>query len=118
MAIDRFITWNSARKAPKFKELKAVLEDYLSGAAVKVDEDGQRIYAILQGKPSFPFKRIPTYERDGAYQEQHDERWIEVYWSVGSIDVITRMTDEYTNGVAEGFATLVARFWKGKRSES
>ena len=115
MGIDRFVYWNKRR--PTKLEIQHTLEDYLGDVLLRIDIDGARITALLKGKPRFPFRRI---EEMGSYtegQEQHDERWIEVYWTNKSIDVITRMTDEFTNVVAEGFAALAARFWEGKRDE-
>lgn len=45
------------------------------------------------------------------------ERWMEVFWCDGGIDVVTRLADEYTNNIAEGFAELAKRFWGGKRRQ-
>jgi hypothetical protein len=118
MGIDRFVYWKK-KLGPSLKETKATLEDYLGGAALSVTidvvNDPNRIIALLHGKPSFPFRRNKEVGKSREMTEQHDERWLEVYWTKGSIDVITRMTDEYTNVVAEGFAALCARFWQGWR---
>lgn len=116
MGIDRFVTWKKTR--PSLKTVKAVLRDYLGGAATEITDDKHRITALLVGKPSFPFKSIKAQAKYREVREIHDERWIEVYVSKGGIDVITRMTDEYTNVLAEGFAVLAARFWGGKRDET
>jgi hypothetical protein len=113
MAIDRFVNWK--KKGPSLARVKAVLRDYLGEGAVKITADEHRITALLVGKPSYPFKSIKAYSKYREATEVHDERWIEVYVTKGNIDVITRMTDEYTNVVAEGFAVLAARFWNGER---
>lgn len=122
MAIDRFIHWKR-RKGPTVKVVQHTLEDYLGEVALRVEavvhKDGSaHIRALLKGKPSFPFKRIPEMRNYHEGQEMHDERWLEVYWTRRSIDIITRFTDEFTMVVAEGFADLAARFWEGKRDSS
>lgn len=112
MARDRFINWN--RSTPTLANVLSVFEDYLGGAALKVEVvDDFRIIAILAGKPRYPFRREPSNEKYRAGQESHDERWIEVYWAKTNIDVITRMTDTFTNIVADGFAALAAQYWNG-----
>lgn len=116
MAIDRFIHWRKRR--PSKIQIQRVLEDYLGDAMVRLFVDGGRITVLLHGKPSFPFKRLREMGKYREGQEAHDERWFEVYCTNTNIDVITRMTDEYTNVVAEGFAVLCARFWEGKRDPS
>lgn len=113
MALDRFIYFKKG-KTPSLETIRDTLEDYLGGALEKLDVQ-DRIFATLRGKPSFPLKRIPEMAKYAEASEQHEERWFEVCRTDTSIDVITRMTDEYTNVVADGFAALVARFWKGKR---
>lgn len=116
MGIDRFVYFKRG-KTPKMSLVKRTLEDYLSGAATKVYTDGYRVYAVLHGKPSFPFRRIRGMKKYAASSEAYDERWFEVYVDKKYVDVITRMTDEYTNQVAEGFAALCARYWEGRRDE-
>jgi len=113
VGIDRFVRWD--KKRPKLAVVQRVLEDYLGTAAAVWRSDSSRIIAKLVGKPSFPFRREPHMERYAAACEQHDERWLEVYVAKDHIDVITRQTDEYTGVVADGFATLAARYWEGKR---
>lgn len=116
MGIDRFVYWNKRR--PTKLEIQQVLEDYLGTVLTNIYVEGPRITVLLQGKPRFPFRRIAEMASYTEAQEQHDRRAIEVYWTNKSIDVITRMTDEFTNVVAEGFAALAARFWEGKREAS
>jgi hypothetical protein len=43
------------------------------------------------------------------------ERFIEVYVADDNVDVMTRQADEFTNALAEGLASLIARKFKGKR---
>lgn len=112
MGIDRFVNWK--KKGPSLEKVKVVLRDYL-GSGCTISSNGPRIFAVLQGKPSYPFKSIPAYKKYTEASELHDERWIEVYVTKKNIDVITRQADEFTNVVAEGFAVLAARFWEGER---
>jgi len=90
--------------------------------AIKSYLDSRRWIITLPGQPSFPFKRIcevpdPFSNHFLCHQKK---RWFEVY--VGSlkdkktpgIDVITRMQDEFTNNIAEGYAKLVARYYEGR----
>lgn len=118
MALDRFVYWRE-KPGPSLDDIKTVLEDYLGGAAVEVSVNHFHILAKLHGRPQFPFRRVPEYDKLAPASEQQEERWFEIYVDPkrGHIDVITRMTDEYTNIVAEGFAQLAARFWKGKHGQ-
>jgi len=126
MAQDRFVYWKEER--PTRKELKGVLEDFLGGMAVGIkygtfesgaskDKDLEFWSILLVGKPSFPFKRLPGFGK-GSFggQEMHTERWFEVVVAPDSIDVITRMSDELTSVIANGFAELCARYWQTKVS--
>ena len=113
MALDRFIYF---KKSPKLETIRETLEDYLGEALYEIPVDGARVTALLHGKPSCPFRRLPDMGNVAAAQEQREERFLEVCWTSTSIDVITRQSDEYTNVVGDGFAALAARFWKGKRN--
>lgn len=115
MGIDRFVRFKRGNR-PSKRHLVLVLEDYLGDAVNKVDaDDRNRVLVWLEGRPSFPFRRMPKMRQYACASEVHTERWFEVYIAANHIDVITRQTDEYTNVVAEGFADLCARFWQGKR---
>ncbi len=115
MALDRFIHWKSP-PGPSIELIRMVVQDYLGDAASELPSiNGSSVLATLHGAPRFPFRSIPDYAVLASASEQHTKRWFEVYVDPTHIDVITRMTDEYTNVVAEGFAVLAARFWKGKR---
>ena len=114
MSVDRFVYFKE-RKPTKI-ELSSVLQDYLSDVYSKFTDDGSRMIVKLPGAPSFPFKRVVK----NPVPEAHTERWFEVYYASLDgridccIDVITRQTDEFTDVVATGFATLVARYWRGE----
>lgn len=82
-----------------------ILEDYLGFTAAEID--GRRITASIPGVPSFPFKRMGH-----THTFSQNERWIEVFYHDDCIDVITRLTDEFTNAVAEGFYALMLRYFQ------
>jgi len=109
MALDRFITWDDPKDKPSTTDIRFLLEDYL-GEAGKITSDSSMFTALLPGKPSHPLKRLePEFVRP-----LRDERWFEVHCGhLLSIDVLTREADEFTNNVAQGFAELVARWFKG-----
>lgn len=123
MAQDRFVCFRG--EAPSYKDIKCVLEDYLKGLVLKIDFGKGRSKSketefwsiLLPGKPSFPFKRLMRGRTMGA--EIHKERWFEVVVSrkgkkVTDIDVITRLSDEITGVIADGFVALCQRYWKAK----
>lgn len=107
MACDRFIKFE---KAVPEDQLRMILEDYAAGTVTK---NGDRFFLTLVGKPSFPFKRIFP----GQDRINQTERWIEIWFDPDdnkTIDVLTRMADEYTNNVAEGIARMLAGFFEGE----
>jgi hypothetical protein len=117
MSQDRFIPWNkkSSEKPPSKEILKTLIEDYLGGALQELTQDEGRFYAKLVGKPSTPWRRLKGWENYAEVMEQHKERWFEVdFGNKKGLDVITRMTDEYTDVVATGFAEMVARLHETK----
>ncbi len=114
MALDRFVYWGS--EVPTKEIIYQTLQCYLGMAVDEISIDDNRMTAVLVGAPSFPFRHIKGYEDFAAASEIHDERWFEVYYDSKYVDIITRMADEYTNVVADGFAALCARFWKARQS--
>lgn len=113
MGIDRFVNWKKKKKGPSLAAVRAVLRDYLgSGSAISIS--GARITAVIQGKPSYPFRSIAAYKKYTEAVEVHPVRWFEVFVTEKNIDIITRQADEYTNVVAEGFSKLAARLWDGE----
>jgi hypothetical protein len=116
MARDRFVYWLA--EAPSIHDIQRALEDYL-GAAGDIAADGFRFVAWLTGTSSHPMRRIlPHDTRVRAFAEQASQtRAFEVIVADDHLDVITRMGDEYTNVVAEGFAAFAARYWRGRRAD-
>lgn len=123
MGFDRFVNWTTT--TPTFEEIRWVLEDYLGEAGIvtfEADADVPKewLWITLRGAPSYPLKRVaPEHAHVAAFAEMmHDPRTFEIFVGEDHISVITRMSDEYTKVVAEGFANLAARWWKGRREET
>lgn len=110
MACDRFIYWTT--QTPSREHVTQALRQYL-GEAGHLEEHGDRVIATLPGAPSAIWEGLAELYRPPL----HDERWFEVWFGDGCIDVITRMSDAYTSAVADGFALAVARFWDGSMGE-
>jgi len=120
MGLDRFVIFHHEK--PTLEQLKLILEDYLGDIGATIDYQKACWFVKFPGKPSFPFKRShPDHGWAGA--GLHDERWFEVFFgslnqkpgedSFGPcVDIITRMQDEIINNIADGFATILKRFYK------
>lgn len=115
MACDRFIHFKKG-EVPSKDDVKIVLEDYLGAFMTKNRWEAGRWIAQLVGNKSYPFQRLlPDSNRALMYAETpKEDRWLEVYIDTDNIDVITRQADEVTMNIADGFAKLVVRYWKGK----
>jgi hypothetical protein len=111
MANDRFVRWGKTR--PSRIQLRAMLEGYVGGSG-SVTQEGERLFASLPGKPSSPFRGLEGFDNIVASQTQREERFFEVFVDKKYADVITRQTDPLTNAVADGFASLICRFFNGE----
>jgi len=118
MAADWFVWFDKeGEKAPSKDDLGKALEDYLGAFAERVYWGMDRWFATLVGTKTWPFKRIvgPDHPLIEAHKaEESEERWIEVWRDSNCVDVMTRHGDWATNTLAEGFAKLVAQYWKGR----
>lgn len=117
MSADRFIYFKEKR--PTKEEIQFVLEDYFRDIATSIEwrQDGNRFFVNLPGKCYHPLKRVLPENMAyvwKAFDEEQRERWIEVYLGRDNIDVITRMQDEVTAHLADGFVKVVARWWQGR----
>lgn len=111
MALDRFVYWKE--RCPTFQEVQHVLEDFFNGAA-EVRRSTDRWICTLPGAPQSPLHRVDRLLVEAPDAHADGERWIEVFMHEDSLDIITRMADEYTNALAEGLARIFARYWQGK----
>lgn len=106
MALDRFIHF---RKNPLWTDLCTTVLQYF-GPEAEVRFDRPWIVVNLPSKESF----VNQPDRnDGRV------RGLEIHQNtkMRNIDVMTRLTDQYTNALAEGLADLIARMYSGKREE-
>jgi len=115
MSCDRFIRFDKG-KVPLRADLKFALEDYLGAFMTHIKWVNGSWVAQLEGGKSWPFKRLEADSRLAAAREEEakENRCIEVFIASDNIDVITRRADEATMNLADGFAKLVTRYWKGK----
>lgn len=123
MALDRFVYFE--KEVPTREQVTIILEDYLHGLGEIDRDDKDRVFVKIPGAYSSPFRRIN--ERAARDQKvfgpggdlEDPGRWFEVFFDLNdeggkNIDVITRMADEVTNVIAEGFAKLIARYFQGR----
>lgn len=115
MAQDRFITFG--RRRPTVEETIQIAKDYLSDAGTikieKAEKSRTWVTCGLFGKPQHPLRSIVpnVFERE-------DERWFEIFINkkrskkVASIIVTTRMADNYTNAVADGYVGVISRYYE------
>lgn len=108
MARDVVIRWQG--QGPTQEQLTCVVEDFFAGIATKTAWDADRFFVTLPGPTHGAFSRLPDLE---VIRMPSDERWIEVWPSDDCLYVMTRMMDEVTNVLADGFAELLARVWDG-----
>jgi hypothetical protein len=99
MAIDRFINFEDG-KCPSFEQVRDVCVHYIGGSGT-ITSEPPRVFAEVPGVSHSPLAR--------------PERFIEVYVDDNNVDVMTREGDEFTNALAEGLASLIARKFEGKR---
>ena len=122
MSRDLVIRWRR-HEHPSREQLWLLLEDYL-GKAADIEWRSDRFIVTLRGTPTFAFQRVGlatdvpraywptcTKEDDGSPRP----RWFEVWPEPGDdcLYVMTRDADDYTTTVADGFARLCARGWRG-----
>lgn len=110
MSIDWSIEWNE--KSPGEGELLALVQAYVSGAGDVYEKRCGWIMVILPGKPSRALppsldwmrQHIPVLDRERMVEVWQDNK-------MGGVEVMVRMTDEFTMAVAAGLAEVIARVW-------
>ena len=112
MALDRFVYWDEEK--PSITEVVETIRCYLGGVG-SIDEitqhkDAYEFYISLPGKGTHPLE----WKRPELAETHRPDRWIEIYMTDKYIDVITRNHDDFTNKIADGFASSFERFWQGK----
>ena len=88
---------------PNRDQLLMLLEDYL-GAAGKISWDSRGfVSCTLLGTGSNAQRRWPSLNR----MEYPEVRWFEVWPAETTIDVITRVQDDFTRAVADGLVKVL-----------
>jgi len=103
MARDRFVYWPEGKKVLT-PELLAFVSAYGRGIFEEemYDAAKKRIFVTLPGK---------TSHRPGL---EPGRRYFEICVNAHCIDVITRMTDDITNAIADGLAWAAKSKWNGR----
>jgi hypothetical protein len=68
----------------------------------------------LPGKPTSPFEGVDGNRAFPRMGHDDPERWIEVVLCPENLDVLTRVQDEFTNGIADQLARAFTRYYRGK----
>lgn len=114
MACDRFVHFK--KRAPSRADVQKIIENYFGGCGVV--SEGQPNWWIIKlpGKPSSPFEGVDGGRPFPSLGHDTPERWIEVVYSnTGDhIDVLTRVQDEFTNGIADQLARAFSRYYQAK----
>ena len=114
MSRDRFITWADNSQRPSFEEIEYALQRYIHQSGT-VERVGCWLCVVLPGEPRFVFREEGDKEPFVQGGCKGGERSLEVFaHPEETYSVLTRTADEFTNAVADGFASLVARHWEGK----
>jgi len=104
MAADRVVDWSENRsRMPNGDQLLMLLEDYLGGSGKIAWEMNGFLSCTLIGAGSNAQRRWPGFNR----MEYPEVRWFEVWPAEDSIDVITRVQDDFTRAVADGLVKLL-----------
>lgn len=124
MSLDRFVRWED--KAPSREELTLVLEDFVGeSGVVRWDDGAHRFFIVFAAVgPGHQLARVSSPERRAgdvtaasracAHERYHEDiRSIEVFLHDDCLDVITRLADAFTNGVAARLAEEFARLFRG-----
>lgn len=106
MALDRFVLWGERR--PTRDEVAQIVTDFLGGVG-DVKWDDVRCVVSLPGKNTHPLRSVDP--RLGGSERDEGERWIEVYYGEDNVDVITRLADSFTNGLAARLALTLAHYY-------
>lgn len=122
MSADNFVWWKKGKdaKKPTRAEAELVIKDFFGAAMLKECRWGKdRFFVTLIGDWSQPLthvvskelrKRIEATAPEPGWEGRHLEVWL----GDDSLDVMTRMQDEFTHVCARGLAAVFARYWHGR----
>lgn len=113
MAHDRFVYFKKER--PQHADVQKILENYFGGCGTIRESQPNWWIITLPGKPTSPFEGIAGNSAFPRMGHDDPTRWIEVVFSPGdSLDVLTRVQDEFTNGIADQLARAFTRYYRAK----
>lgn len=113
MSLDRFVYFKE--KTPTKGEIKKVITNFLGGIGT-VTWRSDRFSISLPGKSTHALTGIKGTPRN-INRQAHPTRWIEVHrGKTGTIDVITRQADDFTNCIAAGIHEVIMRWWEGSEN--
>jgi hypothetical protein len=110
--------------APTKDDIENTLKNYISSGG-NITHDEVCFYVTLIGKPQYPFYHEDPMPRQYNKIKMFPQelRWFEIWIEFDKINIIkeicikTRMQDEFTHVVANGYANICKRKWKGTKSE-
>lgn len=116
MSCDRFVYWTEDRPTPD--QLFAITRDFFGDTATVTRKANGTIYAKM-GARSEPLAAVSEYvakgvELEKAFPVRPQTRCIELFPHDNSVDVITRLADEFTDALADGLARLLARYYRAR----
>ena len=109
MACDRFVYWNERK--PTREQINELLWDFLGTFCLSIEWNSDRYIATLRGPATRMFKR------QGTNRGHRPDRFMEIWLSKKSMDVITREADDATNALADEFARRCAKFYEATYEE-
>lgn len=112
MATDRFLKFSKKHPCPSIEDVETALRSYLTEAGEVTRHHPELVIASLQGRSSIIAAGFPGNE---WLNDSRAERFFEVNITGGVMDVITRLGDEYTCALADGFVEFAVRYWHGRR---
>jgi len=121
MGMDRFIHWKEPPEwgSPTIERLAAVAQNFLGPRwSVTHTEDWivcesgeQQTWALLS---EYTPGDIEPEKFQKQYAEGTPTRGFEVFFTEDQTSVITRQADEFTSALADQYAKIIARWWKGE----
>lgn len=127
MGRERALHFDGEDAAPSHAQVRAFLVDYCGAAAERIYMQrcsGRRIgyIVVLVGAPSRATRRVMHHTRASRWIDPDvKSRWIEVFFyareagsALPDYGIITRDADEFTNDIADGIATRLARAYGGR----
>lgn len=111
MGTDRFIYVDTP---PDRKQVEDVIIKSLDGLIESLEWDKPTYFVVIRGRAHLTDDKFLKKIGPAENEEELRERWVEVYIDPKYIDVITRMADEATSGLATALAYELVRKFNGQ----